>query len=207
MVISLVTRENSRFEHGSVIVHSIFAYLALLLSASPSTHDPGKMLVLPNRLLCWVLSTSDQDFVSFQPILCHPHTQIGIIPFHDVQRDIPNLEFLSQPCFNRIFSNCLSHNGLAKGWPYRFLSRETNGSSSILDRDLGHLCRGRRIQMSGHSYFGIFNNLWASSIFTWVYADTASVACPSQPGNLEMISMILAAVIWDAEDPCSVNTA
>ena len=24
--------------------------------------------------------------------------------------------------------------------------------------------------------------------------------CPSQPGNLEMISMILAAVIWDAED-------
>ena len=28
----------------------------------------------------------------------------------------------------------------------------------------------------------------------WVYADTASAACPSQPGNLEMISMILAAV-------------
>ena len=35
-------------------------------------------------------STSDQDFVSFQPILCHPHTQIRIILFHDVQRDIPN---------------------------------------------------------------------------------------------------------------------
>ena len=31
--------------------------------------------------------------------------------------------------------------------------------------------------------------------FTWVLADTASAACPSQPGNLEMISMILAAVI------------
>ena len=38
-------------------------------------------------------STSDQDFVSFQPILCHPHTQIRIILFHDEQRDIPNLEF------------------------------------------------------------------------------------------------------------------
>ena len=24
---------------------------------------------------------------------------------------------------------------------------------------LGHLCRGRRIQMSGHSDFGIFDNL------------------------------------------------
>ena len=51
------------------------------------------MLVLPNQLLYWVLSTSDQDFVSFQPILCHSHTQIRIILFHDVQRDIPNLEF------------------------------------------------------------------------------------------------------------------
>ena len=49
--------------------------------------------------------------------------------------------------------------------------------------------------MSGHSDFGIFSNLGASSIFTWVLADTASAACPSQPGNLEMISMILAAVI------------
>ena len=37
--------------------------------------------------------TSDQDFVSFQPILCHPHTRIRIILFHDEQRDIPNLEF------------------------------------------------------------------------------------------------------------------
>ena len=59
--------------------------------------------------------------------------------------------------------------------------------------DFGHLCCGRRIQLSGHSDFGIFNNLEASSIFTWVQADTAFAACPSQAGNLEMISMILAA--------------
>ena len=31
--------------------------------------------------------------MSFQPILCHPHTQIRKIFFHDEQRDIPNLEF------------------------------------------------------------------------------------------------------------------
>ena len=61
--------------------------------------------------------------------------------------------------------------------------------------------------MSGHSDFGIFNNLRASSIYTWVKADTASAACPAQPGILEMISMTFAAVICDAEDPCSVNTA
>ena len=65
----------------------------IVVKCSPSIRDPGKMLVLPNQLLYKVLSTSDQDFVSFQPILCHPHTQIRIILFHDVQRDIPNLEF------------------------------------------------------------------------------------------------------------------
>ena len=47
--------------------------------------------------------------------------------------------------------------------------------------------------MSGHSDFGIFNNVDASSIFTWVQADTASVACPAHPGSLE--SMTFAAVI------------
>ena len=49
--------------------------------------------------------------------------------------------------------------------------------------------------MSGHSDFGIFNNLGASSIFTRVLADTASAACPAQPGSLEMISMTFVAVI------------
>ena len=103
-------------------------------------------------------------FCFFRANLCHPHTQKRIVLFHDVQRDILNLEFSPQPCFNRIFSICLSHNSPVKGWPYRFLSRRTTGSS-ILDHDLGHLCRGRRIQMSGHSDLGFFNNLWASSIF------------------------------------------
>ena len=38
-------------------------------------------------------SKEDQCAVSFQPILSHPHTQIRILLFHDEQRDIPNLEF------------------------------------------------------------------------------------------------------------------
>ena len=163
------------------------------------------MLVLPNQLLYWVLSTSDQCFVSFQPIWCHPHTQIRTILFHCVRTSIPNLETFSQPYFNRIFSNCLSHNSPAKGWPCRFRSRGTTGSS-ILDHDFGHLCSGRRIQMSGHSDLGIFSNFVASFIFTWEKADTATAACPAQPGSLEMTSMTFGAVICDADDPCSVNT-
>ena len=77
----------------------------------------------------------------------------------------------------------------------------------MLDHDFGHLCFGRRIQMSGHSDFGIFSNVGASSILTGVSADTASVACPAHLGNLDMMSMTFAAVICDAEDHCSVNTA
>ena len=43
-------------------------------------------------------------------------------------------------------------------------------------------------------------------MLTWVQADTASAACPAHPGNLDMISMTFAAVICDADVPCSVNT-
>ena len=65
----------------------------------------------------------------------------------------------------------------------------------MLAHDLGHLCRGRRIHISGHSDFGIFNNNGASSILTWVSADTPSVAGPAHPGSRDMISITFAAVL------------
>ena len=139
----------------------------IVFECIPSFPDQGKMLVLPNLLLCWAIFTSDQDFVSFHPILWLPHTQIRIILFSGCTNKHSQLETFSQPCFNWIFSNCLSHNSPAKGWPYRLRSRGTSGSS-ILDHDLGHLCRGRRIQMSGHSAMGFFKNFGASYIFYWV---------------------------------------
>ena len=61
--------------------------------------------------------------------------------------------------------------------------------------------------MSGHSDLGIFTNFGASSILTWVQADTTSAACPAHPGSLDMISITFAAVICDADEPCSVKTA
>ena len=63
--------------------------------------------------------------------------------------------------------------------------------------------RGRRIQTSRHCDFAILSNLGASSNFTWVKADTESAVCPSQNGNLAITSMIFAAVICDADEPCS----
>ena len=40
--------------------------------------------------------------------------------------------------------------------------------SSMFDHDFGHLCRGRRIHMSGHSEFGMFTNIGTSSVLTGV---------------------------------------
>ena len=96
-----------------------------------------------------------QCFVSSKPVLCRPHTQTRIVLFSRVQISIPNWKPSPKPCSNRTFSNCLSHNSLAEGRPYRFRSRGTTGSS-MLDHDLGRLRFGRRIQMSGHSDLGIW---------------------------------------------------
>ena len=43
--------------------------------------------------------------------------------------------------------------------------------------------------------------------FPCVKADPASPACPAHLGSLDVTSRTLAAVMCDAEDPCSVNTA
>ena len=124
--------------------------------------------------------------------------------FSRTKHTFPILNFLPSKT-KRTFSNCLSHCNPAYGWPYKFRSGSTTGSS-MFAHDFGHLWRGRRIHVSGHSDLGFLSSLWASSNFTWVKADTASAANPSQPGNLAITSMIFAAVIWDASEPCSSET-
>ena len=68
----------------------------------------------------------------------------------------------------KFFRTFLSHNGPASGYPYRFRSRGSAGSSRI-DHDLGHLFRGIRIHKTGHSDFGMLSSLGTPSDFTWVY--------------------------------------
>ena len=48
--------------------------------------------------------------------------------------------------------------------------------------------------------FGIFTDVDASSILTWVSPDTASAACLAHPCGLDFMSMTFEAVIWDADD-------
>ena len=158
-------------------------------STSPtSIFHVGLMLCFfPASFLSFTYTNKNRSFSR----LTNKHSQFGTF---------------SQPLSNTAFSNCFSHGSPAKRWPSRFRSRGTTGSS-ILDHDFGHLSFGRRIQISGHSDFGISNNVGASSILTWVLADTASAACPAHPGSLDTLYMTFAAVICDADDPCSMNTA
>ena len=206
MVISLLSPQKFAIQTWFCNCPQYLCLFGIVFECSPSVHDPRKMLVIPNRLLCWVISTSDQYCVSCQPILCHPHTQMRIILSHDVQRDIPNLEFspihvsigLSQIAFLIIVLLKDDHTDFVQeerlGLPYWTMILAI---CVVVDDSI---CLDIAI-------LEFLHNLWASSIFTWVKADTASAACPLQPGNLEMISMILATVIWDAEDPFSVNNA
>ena len=90
-------RKNWAPKGGGPKFRAFFFHLPPPFSSFCPMYTFGVLGLIQER--CWFsqidffVSTSDQDFVSFQPILCHPHTQITIILFHDVQRDIPNLEF------------------------------------------------------------------------------------------------------------------
>ena len=142
------------------LFHTVFEY-------SPSFRDPGKMLVLPNRLLYWVLSTSDQDFVSFQPIFCHPHTQTRIILFHCVRISIPHWK----PSPNH------TSRGFSEIAFLKIVLPKDDRTDSAQEEQLGlpywtmilAICVVvDESKMSGHSDLGIFSNFGVSSIFTWV---------------------------------------
>ena len=113
---------------------------------------------------------------------------------------VPQVQFLIEWWMCQLLMVCASQ------CPNTAIQRCTTGSS-ILYHDFGHMCFGRRNQISGHYDFGNFNNVGASSILTWVLADTASAVCPAHLGSLEIMSMTFAAVICVADEPCSVNTA
>ena len=125
---------------------------------------------------------------------CCLQGKYNMIMFTIVQRDIPNLEFshshaslgFSQISFPIIVLPKDDHTDFFQeerlGLPYWTMILAicvVVDESKCLDTPI----------------WDFFNNLCASSILTWVQADTASAACPAQPGNLEMISMILAAAI------------
>ena len=116
-------------------------------------------------------------FRFFQPWWCHPRTSMKTILVSDERTSIPNSILFSHPSCDGTSSNCLSHESPASGCPYKFRSRGTTGSS-LCDVDVGHLCRGRRIHMSGHSDFGSLSNL-GSILHFYLSAHWYGVSCLS----------------------------
>ena len=137
----------SNCQHYLCLCHIVF-------EVHPDIHDQGKMLVLPNRLLYSVLSTSDQCFVSFQPILCHPRTQIRITLFDGVRISILNWK----PSHNRTSKGCSQI-----AFPNNSPNQRMTVQISLKKNDwvfhtgpFGLLCFSRSIQISGHSDLGFF---------------------------------------------------
>ena len=173
----------------------------------PSLHDPGKMLFSPKStsLLSSFQIGSRFCFLSSQFYVIHMHRWIffsrctkrhsQFCQFSPIHVSIG----LSQIAFPMI--------GPAKGWPYRFRSRGTTGSS-ILDHD-----------------FLPFVSWWTNPSFWTLRFCNLSKICEHLPfllGYKQILRLLLvpryqaiwrwypwflAPVIWDADDPCSVNTA
>ena len=144
---------NHGFKLVSVIVYNIIVYLTFSLSAAQ---------IYMVKKWCWC-SQIDVFISIFQVDSMFTVLLASLISSTCTDRNIPlarltnkhsQFKTFSQPCSNRTFSNCLSHESPARGWSYRFLSRGTTGSV-IVDHDFGHLCFGWRVQKSGHSDFGI----------------------------------------------------
>ena len=143
----------------------------------------------------------------FRPFWCHPHRPIRItlVFFHRIS--ILNLvlfpnQFLSMLFFQIVFPTRV----LGVGVRTSFVQEEqqdlqcTPMTSDIYVLEV----------VSIHPDIPIsefLSSFWASFIFTWVYADIASAACPSQSGSRAITSITFAAVVCDADEPCSVRTA
>ena len=98
-VILLLLQRDPGFEHIFVIVDNFFACFAIPLSA---------LQVDVVKEWCW-FSTMDRCSVTFQPILCRPHTQTRIVRFHGLQTNIPNFGTFSQTCSKRTFTCVVVH--------------------------------------------------------------------------------------------------
>ena len=89
--------------------------------------------------------------------------------------------------------------GLQVGGPHRFRSRGTT-RSSLLDQDSGHLCGGRRIHLSGHSDWNVYQ---ISGRFPFLLACKLTLRRLLVRHNLVAL-LLHPLLIRDADEPCSV---
>ena len=134
-----------------------------------------------------ISSTWELNSASFRPFWCHPRWPIRITFVFYERISIPNLVLFP----NQFLSMLLK---------LSFPQEEQQDLQCIPMTSASYVLE----HVSTHPDILIWeiSNFWASSIFTWVYADIASAACPSQSGSRAITSMILAAVIWEHDLCC-----
>ena len=127
---SVLKRGSSRFKHGSVTFHNIFAYFTIFSTATQVYTLSQKDVGSPKAT-----SSFNTFLFGFFPanFMSSTHT-IKNNPFSRYTKRHSQFQIFSQPCFKRMFSKCRSHNSPAKRWPYKFFSIATT-VFSILDND------------------------------------------------------------------------
>ena len=107
-------KTTKKYKNSPSMVVSPLSPRKFFFECTPSIRDKKR---------CWFsqidffikYSTSEQYFVSFQPIFMSSTYTDKSDPFSRCTNKQSQLETFSHPCFNRIFSNCLSHHSPAKG--------------------------------------------------------------------------------------------
>ena len=116
--------------------------------------------------------------------------------------------YFSHPSSNGTLSNCLSHKNLAN-----VLSKKVSFQRY---HRIFNVFSGFGPFVSWKTYSNVWTlrcgNIEKSGSILQVYLGgvgsfSASAACPSQSGHLAIKSITFAAVIWAADEPCSVKTA
>ena len=160
------------------------------------------MSVLQYQRFSSMSSTLGPYSASFQQFWCHPHVLPRITLVFDERTCIPNSVLSPIHVLTKL---------LRTVFPtiVQLMDDRTNLVSEV-PRDLQCLPMiwamyaaedvSTRLDIPILKVWAILEH---PSIFTRGKADTASAACPSQPGNLSITSIIFASVIWDADEPCS----
>ena len=103
-------------------------------------------------------------------------------------------------------ANCVSHSIRVGRCPNKFLSKRNNRILNVLPSFWPLMSRWPNPD-NGTFLSERCNNFEASSVLPGVFGDTISLACPAPQRSLAITFSTFAAVMCDADDPCSVDTA
>ena len=162
--------------------------------------------VRQDRHFSSISSTWEPYPTSSQQFWCHPRVQIRTILAFDEQIDI--LKSVRFPIHvTKNSSNCISPIRVPPVCVRTSFFQEEQRGLHYFPLILA-ICVVEDVSIYLDMLMWEFWAIWERPpIFTCVCADTASAACPSQSGSLAITSITFAAVVCEADEPCSLNTA